>query len=171
MRKHLSSHATGFYKFVLPVCPVCFVCFSIYLVFVRDVEFYGPAGSSTPVWFRWLVLVVGLLICYGWWRSLRPLRRVTLDDESLLVSNYVREIRVPLKNLSSVRERRTTVGREITLNLREPTEMGTTIVFVAGSVRWLWPWQEHPTLRDLRSLISPATASDERAPQSRLGLS
>lgn len=59
-------------------------------------------------------------------------RTVTLDGDQLLVSNYLTEISVPFSNIKDVTERRLR-GHPVTIHLKEVSEFGDRITFLAKS--------------------------------------
>ena len=75
-------------------------------------------------------VVVGIAIFLVVLQGL-PLKRVRMDDESLYISNYLREIRMPLSGMAHVSEllgwRQ---GNRVTITFRNDTPFGRTITFM-----------------------------------------
>ena len=95
--------------------------------------FFGyVADRSHPVdphtkWLYLAVWIVGGLLLYG---ANAPLKRVSLTDTDLHVSNFRREIVVPLRDIDEVHENRWGGGRHITVRFTKRTEFGHEIVFM-----------------------------------------
>jgi len=144
MRRELSSGMTRFYKFVAPVLQLCGVGVFAYVLLVRV-----PA----PNLFKWPILGGAVIFCVVWWRWLSSLRRVILENDWFLISDYFCEIRVPVSTLANVTEQR---GRErrVILEFRVETEFGMKVAFLPRMEMGVWPWQEHPIMPELRSLIA-----------------
>jgi hypothetical protein len=80
------------------------------------------------------------------------LKRVAIDADGLVVSNYAREIRVPWGSISRVAGSRMINPPHITVTFNHDMDFGASIIFMPP-VRLLWPFQEHPAARELRDLI------------------
>ncbi len=78
-------------------------------------------------WAFLAVLIVGSLSI--WWSSVR-LKRVRVDGKTLYVSNFRKEIAVPLGIVERVSENRWINIHPMTLYLRGPTDFGDKIVFM-----------------------------------------
>jgi hypothetical protein len=59
-----------------------------------------------------------------------PLKRVRVGGRVLYVSNFVREVRVPASNILRVSQNPWFGVRSVTIELREPNELGRRIVFM-----------------------------------------
>jgi|HubBroStandDraft_6_1064221.scaffolds.fasta_scaffold07786_7 hypothetical protein len=78
-------------------------------------------------------IVAALLTFLVAWQGLQ-LKRVRMDDEALYISNYFREIRVPLGNMEHVSEfLGLRQGNRVTITLRDDTPFGRKIVFLPFS--------------------------------------
>jgi hypothetical protein len=112
---------------------------------------------------KWLFLFGWLLgIAIFWYAGFR-LKRVRIDNEHLLISNYVREIRIPLRDLEEVTENRWWSHHPVTLHLRSESVFGTRIVFIPKTRLFAF-WTSHPIVKELRQLalaarLGPAAAS------------
>ena len=79
-----------------------------------------------------LIWLPGAILCY--WKQI-PLKRVSIDKQFLHISNYVKEIRIPLTMVYEVREVRGLFNMPrytILLRLKSPCEFGERIKFVPG---------------------------------------
>ncbi len=137
----LSSSAVPFYKFVLPY--LWFVCWGA-PVFILD--------AVDP--YRAEFLGVGIIgSCLLAWYASR-LRKVILDGETLVISDYSRsprEVRVPLTSVSEVRASRLSKTKDVVLFFYDDFGFGDRVRFLPKS-KFLWPWQEHPIAAELRQL-------------------
>lgn len=83
-----------------------------------------------------------------------PLKRVALSKTSLYVSNFLREIEVPLSDVSSVEEIEGTAYRVVIVFKRD-TAFGRQIRF---SPQGLAPPHPHPVIAELRAAVVAATS-------------
>ena len=137
MPRVISSAQTFITKFILPLLVVAVLTFGLSL-----------AGSRVlPVF-----LPVGVLAAWSiYWYYIR-LKKVTIDSNGLVISNYVREVRVPWRDILQVSGSRWVNTHQITVTFDRDIGFGTSIIFMPR-VRFLWPGQEHPIAQELRDLI------------------
>ena len=136
MPRVISSAQTFFVKFILPfaVVPVWGLGMAI------------GSGRIGPVYLP-LVLVA---VCMYWYYA--RLKKVAVDADGLIISNYFREVRVPWRNIVEVSGSRWVNTRQIKVTFDRDTGFGTSIIFMP-KVRLLWPGQESPGAQELRDLI------------------
>lgn len=119
MKRRLSSIVNPFYKFA----PQAMLGYWLFLV----TDDYRVVGLPAAV--VWL-LIFGILA-----KLSSRLKKVYLAGDTLYVSNYLRQIRIPLSEVTSV-EVSDMSGRwkweppTIAIRLRWPTEFGRRIVFI-----------------------------------------
>jgi hypothetical protein len=89
MRRKLSSAMTPFYKFVFPVVIVAFCLNGAFDLGVQK---------------GWPIILVMIVMLLGWYFFVGRLLVVQRDDTSLYVSNYRREIQIPLSDVTKVTE-------------------------------------------------------------------
>jgi hypothetical protein len=78
------------------------------------------------------------------------LKRVRTDDRQLLVSNYIREIRIPFSAIMDVRQNRWLNTRPITIYFRDATEFGDRATFIP---KWrIQFWRIDPVVDELKQL-------------------
>jgi hypothetical protein len=124
-------------------------------VWLGVILYRPPLVSSVSGAWQLLVLfciVATLLTFLIAWQGL-PLKRVRMDDEALYISNYFREIRVPLSNMEHVSEflgRRQ--GNRVTITLRDDTPFGREVVFMPP-LSWSRRGKVDPVVGELRALI------------------
>lgn len=96
-----------------------------------------------------------------------PLKQVSIYGDKLYVSNFRREIAVPISEIVDVRGN--ILAREpqrVTIYLRNPTEFGSKIIFIAQH-RWFGGWSTHPIVDELLSLASTQDTSGYLTPPPR----
>ncbi|HEV7364566.1 MAG TPA: hypothetical protein VGN76_01835 [Gemmatimonadales bacterium] len=107
-------------------------------------------GPEFPAEMKWLFLgatVLGGLFLY--WGCMR-LKRVDLDEDALYISNYLREVRVPLRDIEEVTENRWINIRPVTVEFRRDTDFGPRITFMPKT-RWWSFWRAHPVVGELEA--------------------
>ena len=80
------------------------------------------------------------------------LKRVSVDERQLLVSNYLREISIPFSAILDVRQNRWVNLRPVTIYLREATEFGDRITFMPKRRISFQFWREDPIVDELKQL-------------------
>jgi hypothetical protein len=141
MPRRISSQSTALHKFVVPCV---FVLVSIFLiVFARETT-GGPPNLIASVALR--LMFLPFVVVVFWFFA--PLKTVSLVGENLCVSNYRTEITVPLSEVLDVREIVLTEPRRVTIYLRNRTEFGKKIVFLAP-YRFFAVWTPHPLVDEL----------------------
>ena len=89
------------------------------------------------------------------------LKRVTLTEGSLLISNFRREIVVPLRDVASVG--RTVLGlNAVVIDFARDTAFGRRIKFLPRR-RFLWFAWTHPVVDRLRDAVAAARKAEEPA--------
>jgi hypothetical protein len=148
----LSSDQTFGAKFVVPL--VVILVFDVAAIALWwDPNEWPMMGalhaSSDPI--RWVFAVVGIVLTVGslWFGA--PLKMVRLDDEALYLSNFRREIRVPLTELESVGGSHWSISQVVTLGFRSETAFGRRILFMP-KLRWL-SFGEPPVVGELQRMI------------------
>lgn len=143
----LSSAQTFLMKVIFPAVWICgFGAGTLGLWFGA---MRGPGGTGAPPFMKWQFLaawVAGsafILWCCA------SLKRVRIDREFLYVSNYRREIMVPLSTIEAVTENRWINIHPVTVRFRVPTEFGQQIKFMPTAR--FWGWSSHPVVAELRS--------------------
>jgi len=133
----ISSAQTFIVKFILPFLIVGMMAF-------------GVALGGRAIWpFIFPLMVVVAVSTY--WYYVR-IKKVSVDADGLVVSNFLREIRVPWRDIVAVSGSRWVSTRQITITLDRDLGFGTSIIFMPKT-RILWPGQEHPAAQELRDLI------------------
>ena len=110
-------------------------------------------GGPSPVETKWVFLAAWILgTAFILWISV-GLKRVRLDGDTLYISNYMREIGVPLGLVELVSENRWINVRPVTIQFRQPTEFGDKITFIPKA-RPFGPWNPNPIVAELQALAA-----------------
>ncbi len=90
-----------------------------------------PGGAKSPFAdFNPLILLFPILGgTFAFW-MLGGLKRVFLKGDSLLVSNYLKEVEIPLSDVEHVSGPENSSHRRIAIHLRSPSAFGNKIVFM-----------------------------------------
>jgi hypothetical protein len=152
----LSSRQTFITKVLFPIIWIGGFAVATLSLFLFPDSWHSGEGGAADAETKWTFLaitVVGAL--FLWWACVR-LKRVRMDDRALYISNYVREIVVPLANVAEVSENRWINIHPVTLAFYTDTELGSRIVFMP-KVRWFAFWSSHPVVEDIRRAVARAT--------------
>ena len=146
----LSSEWTFFYKFVSPVLWTGLFAYIILVMFAATGSF-SFAGT-----FQFAILLVVTVLACGWWFwiSIR-LKKVTLKDDLLLISNFQKQIEIPLSDIERVSGSILMNPELVWLHLARPTEFGSKIVFMA-KFRFFSGLTRHPAVEELERLTGLA---------------
>ena len=104
---------------------------------------------------KWLFLAglfVGSIALYAW--GIR-LMRVVMTDRELRISNYLREIVVPLSDVDEVTENRWVKIHPVTVQFVRRTDFGHRIVFMPKA-RPFALFSSHPIVAELRAASETA---------------
>ena len=111
---------------------------------------FGAAIGGRGIWPFFFPLIVMVAVSIYWYYV--RIKKVSMDADGLVVSNFLREIRVPWRDIVQVTGSRWVSTRQITITLDRDLGFGTSIIFMPKA-RILWPGQEHPAAQQLRDLI------------------
>jgi hypothetical protein len=105
-------------------------------------------ASADPI--RWVFAAVAVLLTIGsLWFGVR-LKAVKLDDDALYISNFRREIRVPLGDIDSVAVEGWSTSQVVAVTFQSETAFGRKIVFMP-KLRFL-SFGEPPVVAELQQL-------------------
>ena len=150
--RELSSAWTYFYKVIFPVIWIGGFAFVTLLMFTAPDAFEG----DDPREFRWLFFgatLVGTGLLY--WFCIR-LKKVTLRGDTLVITNFRRQIVVPLRDVEKVSGSILMSPELMWIHFRHPIEFGTKIVFMPPW-RFFGGYTRHPLVRELNTLIEQAS--------------
>ena len=84
------------------------------------------------------------------WQAI-PMKRVCLEGDVLVISNYSTEYRFPLTTVVDVRQGRW-FNRTITIELADPNPFNGAITFIPTGRQRVAPWRDDPLVTELRRL-------------------
>ncbi|MBX3290767.1 MAG: hypothetical protein KF855_15740 [Acidobacteria bacterium] len=145
MRKiRLSSSITFIHKFISP-----FVSLLAIVIMIRFV--HGATLRQFPPFYM-LILFVAFAggMAMTAWLSYK-IKKVFVEGDYLIVSDYKKEIAVPLSDIYDVTEMRWMQPYWITISFRKTTEFGDSILFVPP-FRLLSFWVANPLVEEIRSM-------------------
>ena len=120
MKTRLSSILTFYYKVICPIAGSVILI----LVNVENPSFIKLALSFVLFW-----TPMSLLYYY----TLAPLKKISIDENFLYISNYIKEVRIPLsfiKHVDSGYGLMRAPRYKVVLTLRHSCEFGTRLRFV-----------------------------------------
>jgi hypothetical protein len=150
----LSWAGTFSYTKLFPIVWICGFGFGTLQMLVSpETTYYNGVRGGAPPHFGWLLLAAwiagsSVTLAFGW-----GLKRVRLVGDTLEVSNYLRQISIPLADVVDVRQRAFPHFGAITLELRAPTAFGTHITFIPREKPRLWTGEDGPCVKELRDLV------------------
>ncbi|HEY5490780.1 MAG TPA: hypothetical protein VIK25_06250 [Gemmatimonadaceae bacterium] len=164
MELNLSSRWTFFYKFILPVLAIGGLCYGAWRAFAHPDEVHVSSGMRPEqAWLIVFALVPVVTALHLW--MLAPLKRVVLQGDDLLISNFLVEISVPLSVIESISGPSVTNPKRYTVTFAEPTDFGRRITFLPPMVWSMNSWAEAEEIGEFRSAW--AAARDEATSRQR----
>src|SRR3954466_1453905 len=141
----LSSQLTLFYKFIL-----------LPMISIGAIVFLGWAVTTIPGTMPFFVFI-WIPACIIWATYMSwPIKKVSLAGDKLYISNFFKEIAVPVTEIMDVRERYQIKPRRIVIYFRHPTEFGDKVVFYAP-IQPRFYFSEHPLVGELLDLARSHT--------------
>jgi hypothetical protein len=138
----LSSAQTFWIKFVIPGLWTP-------LFGAGMLALWPVARAKLPPYLPWFFLLAWLAgIVFSVW-IYAGLKRVRMDQDTLYISNFLREIAVPLSEVDSVTEKRWIRSHPVTIVLRHPTELGDKITFLPTVRLFTFAWEPHPVVEQI----------------------
>jgi hypothetical protein len=148
----LSSDWTFFYKFIFPVLWIGGFASMTLAMFITPDSFTGD-GDIREFRMGFLVMtILGSVALY--WCCMR-LKKVTLKEDALLISNFRREVKISLRNIERVSGTVLMHPELVWLHFRRPTGFGLKVVFM-GKSRFSFGLTRHPVVKELEQLIGTA---------------
>ena len=144
MKRRLSSLQTVLMKIVYPVMWIPSFGFVTFMM-----PFDGPNGRDFPP--KWLFMVGFVASAvFVYWSCVR-LKEVSVDDQFLYVSNYLKEVSIPLSEIYDVTENKWINIHPVTIHLKSPSEFGEKIVFMPKTRSFAF-FSSHPVVNELKKL-------------------
>jgi hypothetical protein len=143
MKRRLSSLETVLMKFVFPAIWIPLFGFGVLMMFLG-----GLKGADPPS--KWIFLFAWIAgSAFTYW-SCAGLKAVSVDDNFLYVSNYLKEIEIPISEIYDVTENKWINIHPVTIHLKSPSEFGDKIIFMP-KVRF-FAFGSHPVVSELKEL-------------------
>lgn len=153
MKRRLSSSQTFFTKIIFPALWITSLGFGTILMF-----FAGGEWADVPLKLIFLFMFIAGSAFIYW--SCIQLKVVSVDDNFLYVSNYIKEIQIPLSEIYNVTENRWINIHPVTINLKSSSEFGDEIVFMPR-VKFFAFFKSHPVVAELKELVRSKNLATE----------
>ena len=145
--KTLSSGQTIYGKSILPAVWIPGAGLATLAVWHGDLHDPGRAAPMAMKVLYAAVFIAGSALIL--W-SCPSLKRVRVDSEQLYISNYRREISIPLGLIADVTRTKWISGSPVTICFTDDTAFGRKVVFIPK--RDLRFWRSDPTVAELKRL-------------------
>lgn len=153
MKRQLSTKLTILAKIILPGLWL-FIVGLITLMAFLGLE---PKSTSQPLpKFLLLGMLIGGATIYYF--TVMKFMAVAVDNRFLYVSNFLKEVSIPLSNVRNVTEIVWLRGNPVTIHLRTPSEFGSKITFIPKSKGFTKSLQSHPVVAELRQMTQTKIA-------------
>jgi hypothetical protein len=148
----ISSAQTFLLKFFLPLFWIGGFGYGTVLLFVAGDR---PGVRPPPPEMKWICLAALLVGGVAVYAGCIRLMRVVMTDRELRISNYLREIVVPLSDIDQVTENRWTKIHPVTVQFVRRTDFGHRIVFMPKARPFAF-FSAHPIVAELRAAARAA---------------
>lgn len=169
----LSSALTFWMKCLFPAIWISMFGSATLALFLSAM--HDHSAPSAPEWIKWQFLAIwiagSVFILWG----CAGLKKVRMDESGLLVSNFVKEVRIPFTDICDVTENRWINIHPVTIHLRRPHHLESalfsclTCVFSAGvpipSSASCEPWPKSRAAWDCSSINGFRTISASPHPR------
>lgn len=156
MRRTLSSPLTFFYKFVFPAGIIgAGLVFAVgqFLGKFRRTDEPPMTGLELLLFIGCLAVITAIMGAYA-----KSLKRIRVDGRTLYVSNYLKEISIPLSAIVDVTESASRRYFSLSIHLEQPSAFGAKIVF---RPRWRLYWSgTHPLVQEIKAMVEPVTPGE-----------
>lgn len=144
MKSKISSLWTFFAKFIFPL--PFFVFALLQIISVWSAKNSTTNGTTWPplLVYLWLGFPLGVVVSFG------NVKRIYMDKQNLYISNYLKEIVVPIRNVQSVEEYPGPRLRPAKIRFREATAFGMQVAFIPRDSHP--PWRRSVVVSELRKM-------------------
>ena len=148
MQKSISSAQTFYMKLVFPTIWISLFGSGAVLIMAGV-----PLGAepAVPLHMKVLFPLMWVVGAASFLWMCAPLKRVRLEEGNLLISNYFKEIQVPLTLVSDVTENRWLNIHPVTIHFKRSTGFGDKITFMP-KIRLFGFFSSHPIVFELRRM-------------------
>lgn len=137
--KELSSPLTFFYKFV-----VIFLWFAGFGYGVREVLFIEPAYDAR--WLQYFAIWLGISVFMYF--TTGTIKRVAIDGDKLIVSNFLKSEEIEITNIKSIDGSTFLSPKLVWFTLKEKSVFGSRITFLPKR-RMQSGFGKHPIVQEL----------------------
>ena len=145
MERVISSRMTFVMKFVYPV----FGVFGMAPAIISTMR-VAPVSAPIPIIALFLIFLGVMLFTFS------RVKKITISDDGLSISNFRKSIRVPFTQIKSARARFLDLGL-LSIHFEAPTEFGKSVVFIPQFKPFCRPMR-HPTVIELQKRVQEAHA-------------
>jgi hypothetical protein len=144
--KTISSAYTFWIKFVYPTLWIPGFGFGTFILWSGLA--HGKNGGAPPEVIKDLFAIIWVTgTAFFLWLGIQ-LKRVRIDAQNLYVSQWFREITVPIREISNVTENRWINLHPVTIHFKKVTACGRSVMFMP-TIR-LALWSAHPIVAELQ---------------------
>ena len=143
MKRELSAKLTILTKIILPGF------WMLMMGIITLTLFFGVERSGQPSKFMFVGLwLTGAAFFYF---TVMKFQKVSVDADFLYVSNFIKEIKIPLSEIYDVTEIVWLRGHPVTIHLKKPSEFGLKITFMPKSQGFKF-FKPHPVVPELKEM-------------------
>jgi hypothetical protein len=159
MIRTISSAQTFFVKYILSFVLTVGTGLDILDMFIEKNNFQERAEFPSQLITPWVLLFAWAIGCiFIWWFCMR-LKRIRINEKTIFISNYLKEIQVPLRDVINISEISLINIHPVFLTFQSSTEFGKKIVFMP-KIRFTVDLKEmfssHPVAGELREIVNRA---------------
>jgi hypothetical protein len=148
MKRSLSSDLTAFFKF-FPAFWIPFFGLGVLAAFLGGLQ--GKNGEPPSLSFDLLMLALWIGGSIFSYLTCASLKKMSVDERYLYVSNYFREISIPLSDVADVAENSWLNFHPVTVKLKRSSVFGNKITFMPER-GMLYFGGSHPVVAQLKKL-------------------
>jgi len=141
--QRLSTSATYFYKIILPMLYFTVILGLFIVLLSLDIALVGVLSF----------LIATIIFALVFLRFFIGIKKVSIDQQFLYVSNFKEEITIPLTQIDSVKENIWVLPRKITVRLNKSSSFGEKFVFLGYHQSFLF-FKTHPAIEEIRARMS-----------------
>jgi len=112
---------------------------------------HGKNGSPPDSNMKWIFLIIWVLGTLFVLKNFGTLKKVRVDSKFIYISNYFREIAIPLNMIADVTENRWMKTHPVTVHLAEDTLFGDQVTFIP-KFRLTGLFSSHPVVAELKRM-------------------
>jgi hypothetical protein len=137
----------------------------IYKYVYTSLWIFGFGGSVVVIFFNsrmsrefWILGSVWILGLFGIVLFCARLKRVRMNEKHLYISNYLREVRVPLNSVTDVRDMNRISLQAVSLKFLPSTPFGSSVTFIP-QIRFRNMSEPHPVVKEIKTAVKQANRS------------